>query len=134
MSETQKSCLKKVFTGIAIFAVVILMFVGVICENQIILGTICLAAFAVLGVLIYYWICDAAYRWRLMGAVAANETYLFKEWKYTIYEGHIAAGLRETKLDMETGEILIGASVFDKISGQGTVTNYQGFYTLSLSF
>ena len=33
---------------------------------------------------------------------------------------------------METGEILIGASVFDKISGQGTVTNYQGFYTLSL--
>ena len=34
--------------------------------------------------------------------------------------------------DMETGEILIGASVFDKISGQGTVTNYQGFYTLSL--
>ena len=33
---------------------------------------------------------------------------------------------------METGEVLIGASVFDKISGQGAVTNYQGFYTLSL--
>lgn len=105
MSETQKSYLKKVFTGIAIFAVVILMFVGIICENQIILGTICLAAFAALGAMIYYWICDAAYHWRLMGAVVANETYLFEEWKYTIYEGHIEAGLRETKLDMETGEI-----------------------------
>ena len=105
MSETQKSYLKKVFTGIAIFAVVILMFVGVICENQIILGTIGLAAFAALGWLIYCLVCDAAYHWRLMGAVATNETHLFNEWKYTIYAGHIEAGLRETKLDMETGEI-----------------------------
>lgn len=34
--------------------------------------------------------------------------------------------------DMETGEKLIGASVFDRISGKGTITNPYGFFSLTL--
>ena len=34
--------------------------------------------------------------------------------------------------DVESGERLIGATVYDTISRQGTVTNTAGFYTLTL--
>jgi hypothetical protein len=34
--------------------------------------------------------------------------------------------------DIETGERLIGASVFDRKTGQGTVTNTYGFYSITL--
>ena len=35
-------------------------------------------------------------------------------------------------LDIQTGERLIGATVVDKRSGVGTVTNVNGFYSLTL--
>jgi TonB dependent receptor/TonB-dependent Receptor Plug Domain/CarboxypepD_reg-like domain len=44
--------------------------------------------------------------------------------KYTI-SGYVA--------DAESGERLIGASVFDRSTGQGTVTNTYGFYSITLT-
>lgn len=46
-----------------------------------------------------------------------------------LWAQHTVSG---TVIDKTTGETLIGATVLDKLSGKGTVTNSYGFFTLTL--
>ena len=60
--------------------------------------------------------------WTLFALLLLSKIALAQE-TYTI-SGYIT--------DKSNGEALIGATVYDKISQKGTVSNYYGFYSITL--